>query len=355
VDECPGKLQALVLRYLGGDCGATTNWQAGKVECDGDAGSWQPVRIEVEDGSRTMASPSDASIMIGDDITLVADDKLGANTGFDIVQGRDVIQSLSIHTSCSKPLAVGDRFGAMEVVAMRPRDGQHLSANSEVEYTYVVSNEGSVAVEHVTVADDVLGEISGSPIARLLPGEAVTLRATGTVTKTTTHVVRVSAVTAGGAVCSATDSTAVNVVGLPEVITITQAAYKANKDQLKVEATDTRGGKVDLTVVGYGEMDYDAGKDKYKLDLKRLGSIPPCSIEVVSSGGASATARLSGVPHGSCSDGVPTKSMLTQPETPEHSNDRSQKLFELLRKWFVGHKLNVGRIEAFLTGSSVAR
>jgi len=73
----------------------------------------------------------------------------------------------------------------------------------------------------------------------------------------------------------------------PDVVTITKAEYKADKDEIKIEALSSEGGSVTLTVIGLGDMAYDAGKDKYKLSIKPLGQIPPCTAVVVSTGGGS--------------------------------------------------------------------
>ena len=63
-----------------------------------------------------------------------------------------------------------------------------------VKYTYVVSNTGQSIVNNVTVVDDQLGPVPGSPIATLAPGQSVMLMATnGTVCCSTTNTVTVTA------------------------------------------------------------------------------------------------------------------------------------------------------------------
>ena len=50
----------------------------------------------------------------GDLVTFEATgDRLKSNLVFDIRQGSSTVQDLKIHTSCSKPLNVGDQFGSM--------------------------------------------------------------------------------------------------------------------------------------------------------------------------------------------------------------------------------------------------
>ncbi len=214
--ECDGKLKTLVLKYIGGDCSKTSNWQEDKFKCDGDAGLNEPVQIVItKDAGKVTVIPDDESIMIGDEITIIADKELKAETKFDIVRGGIVLQSLNIHTSCSKPLGLGDRFGSVEVNAMDIKDGDYLTTEIEVEYTYEIVNEGVVPVENITVVDDILGVIPGSPIDLLQPGESVTLEASGLIKETTTNFVNVDGVTAEGEECSAMDSSTVTVV-VPE-------------------------------------------------------------------------------------------------------------------------------------------
>jgi hypothetical protein len=55
---------------------------------------------------------------------LTAPDKLQSQSTFEIRDlGGALLQNVSLHTSCSKPLAVGDQFGSMKVVEMTLPDG----------------------------------------------------------------------------------------------------------------------------------------------------------------------------------------------------------------------------------------
>jgi len=89
------------------------------------------------------------------------------------------------------------------------------AGGDNVEYTYKVTNTGSEAVFDVTVVDDQIGTVPGSPIGSLAPGAEETLTATQFVTESTTNVVTVTGETAAGATCSATDSAEVIVEPLP--------------------------------------------------------------------------------------------------------------------------------------------
>jgi len=109
------KVGEITLEYTGDPCSATTNLQGGKFICSGDM-IGEPVEIVItKDADKVTASPNSV-ILAGDLVTFThKDGKLAADTMFNAV-GPYGTQSLSIHTSCSKPLAEGDQFGSMKVV-----------------------------------------------------------------------------------------------------------------------------------------------------------------------------------------------------------------------------------------------
>ena len=80
-----------------------------------------------------------------------------------------------------------------------------MSAGADVEYTYAITNNGDQAVTDVAVIDDVLGEIPGSPIPSIGPGETVTLSAIDFVTEETTNTVTVAGYV-GQILCRASDT-----------------------------------------------------------------------------------------------------------------------------------------------------
>ncbi len=73
--------------------------------------------------------------------------------------------------------------------------------NAQVRYIYLVNNSGSAPVNNVSVIDDKLGPIAGSPIPQIPAGGTVILMATNTVSCSTTNTVIVSA---NGGQCEAT-------------------------------------------------------------------------------------------------------------------------------------------------------
>jgi len=78
------------------------------------------------------------------------------------------VENLVIHTSCSQPLNLGDRFGAVEIVAMGRKDDGFISMNRKVEYEYVVANPTLNQADGVNVMDDLFGPIV---IGAEIPGE----------------------------------------------------------------------------------------------------------------------------------------------------------------------------------------
>ena len=103
-----------------------------------------------------------------------------------------------------EPLQVGDVYGSLTLVAM---DGVGLG--QQVSYVYQITNTSDVDLAGVTVEDDVLGTVPGSPVD-IQTGDSVTLVATAFVDSTTTNTVTAAGQTEG-ATCQATASTTVTV------------------------------------------------------------------------------------------------------------------------------------------------
>src|SRR5262249_23031072 len=111
-----------------------------------------------------------------------------------------LIESLTVKTDCSQPVNLNDVFGGFQVVGLTTTNGGTVTLGANVEYRYTVTNNGTATVSNVTVVDDQLGPIPGSPIAALAPGQSVMLVSTATnVQGTTVNTVTVSG---NGATCS---------------------------------------------------------------------------------------------------------------------------------------------------------
>ncbi len=81
----------------------------------------------------------------------------------------------------------------------------------KVKYMYVITNTGNVSVVEVTVEDDKLGTVSGSPIVSIDPGESVELMETALISMDTVNTVTVYGKTEFGATCEAMDTASVTV------------------------------------------------------------------------------------------------------------------------------------------------
>jgi len=232
-NDCVGRVVSMTLKYTGEDCGASSHTQdAKKVSCDGDPAFAEPVSILVTDkkGNRIWASETD--ILLGESIVVDAANggksQLDADTKFVISDGSGaVIQEVRFHTSCSQPLNAGDQFGSLYLTSFTSTEGGEVSEPAEepsevcvtelpadpgayeVEYTYMVTNTSAITtLTNVIVVDDMFGEVPGSPIASILPGETVTLTLTLPLSEETTNTVTVTGYV-GNIECEASDSTTI--------------------------------------------------------------------------------------------------------------------------------------------------
>ncbi len=237
-DDCQGKVVSMVLEYTGLGCAASNNTQdAKKVSCAGDAAGAEPVDILVVDKKKTGRIYADVTgVSIGGSILAAAVNAGKAEFAgdtrvmiFDSGSGA-LLEELTFHTSCSQPLNVGDQFGSMTLTELTTTEGGNpalpaptgvtsecvVTAPGEVvEFTYVVTNTGDTPVTNISVIDDVLGEVTGSPIAALAPLDSVVLVDNGFVSEETTNTVTVVG-EAGQAVCRATASATVTVDEPPD-------------------------------------------------------------------------------------------------------------------------------------------
>ncbi|NNE26609.1 MAG: hypothetical protein HKN09_07180, partial [Saprospiraceae bacterium] len=118
IDCCDvyGKPQMMTFRLVGGGCGADNNSQGSKSDCSGGISGSGPFSISEEDGASV--SPSFASI--GDIITVSDNDKLPNPIVLRLNNGQEVIE---IHTSCSAPILIGERYGSLELLSYTDEDG----------------------------------------------------------------------------------------------------------------------------------------------------------------------------------------------------------------------------------------
>jgi hypothetical protein len=212
---CDQKIGVLSLRYIGGDCNQTTNDQEGTLECRDYAPVLpvEPVRIRAfKDDSKIYLDTGAATVLLGDTVDASAsnagDSELASNTEIEIFdEFGNLVQMLKVHTSCSKPIDLGDVFGSVEVVGLTDKNGSQFLPGAIVEYTYTVTNPGLTEVTNVEVEDNKLGLITEEPIASIAGGDTVVLRETALITEDTENVVRVS-YEQGGQECPDASATA---------------------------------------------------------------------------------------------------------------------------------------------------
>jgi hypothetical protein len=225
---CESRPVEVVFEYTGEDCkDPLANDQNGRAECSGDPAGASDVSVLY-----TGKDPGDFTLsQIGNEIRLTATGRseLHADSHFLILDSNgSTLQSLTIHTSCSKRLALGDEFGALRLVEFTSKTGEVVGLpdpNAQiffdaceviegglVEYQYELSNSGASSVSNISVFDDVLGAIPSSPV--LGPGQMETLYQTVALQQTTTN--KVTAVgTVNGQQCTADDEVTVDVVAPP--------------------------------------------------------------------------------------------------------------------------------------------
>ena len=116
----PHKLRTLTMSYTGEGCDATNHEQdSSAVECSGDPDG--ATRVYVVATDNTGASYFDGPVELDRAFVLDAAGTkrgtFGGDTWIEIYDedGRTLLQQIRFHTSCSEPLKVGDRFGALRL------------------------------------------------------------------------------------------------------------------------------------------------------------------------------------------------------------------------------------------------
>lgn len=120
-----GDPQKLVFEYTPSDCSASNNQQSSD-SCDGALVS-AIKEVMTSDGTATFA---DSIVTI-----TAAGDRFPSDTDIAITDVDDNTQDLTIHTSCSQPLDVGDVFGSLTLIVFNrppiPDRVQQLEADVE--------------------------------------------------------------------------------------------------------------------------------------------------------------------------------------------------------------------------------
>ena len=155
-------------------------------------------------------------------------------------------------------------------------DASNVDLNADLGWS-----GGSQAISH-----DVYFGTSASP--PLVSGDQVgTTYDPGALSELTTYYWRVDEKNTLGIAVGPIWSFTTRDANPPDTIVITKAEWKASRLELKVEATSTGAPDAILTVQGFGEMTYNARKNKYKFTLKPVNSNPG-TVTVTSDLGGSA-------------------------------------------------------------------
>ncbi|MCP4003584.1 MAG: hypothetical protein GY725_05260 [bacterium] len=198
---CSSRPSAVSIRYVGGGCADTTNDQSGAYTCVGDAGTAEPVRIIVSEGGSTYLDTGlPATQELGDISDALAsaagESKFPTNTDIRIYNSVGTeIEMLRIHTSCSKSLAIGDRFGAIQIVGF-----DDVNFGDTVEYTYNVTNPNGEDVVNVAVTDDKISNVI-CPSTTIPAAATMTCTADQFISLDTLNTATVTGQSVSGAIC----------------------------------------------------------------------------------------------------------------------------------------------------------
>jgi hypothetical protein len=122
---CQDTPSQVVFQYTGANCQVPLpNPQSGKASCNGSPNGAQPVSATYTGADQSKITVSPASgIDVGEtfSITATGQDKLEKDTPI-VLAKNGVVQNVKIRTSCSKPLRLGDQFGALTVVGLTDKN-----------------------------------------------------------------------------------------------------------------------------------------------------------------------------------------------------------------------------------------
>ena len=245
------KPSTLTFQYTGGGCLTQNNSQAtGKTSCSGSIDPTNPVNVTFPGGTANNVQPGGTFTMPRTQTqSLITLTNAGGT------------ESDSIHTSCSQPLIVGDVYFSLTLVA---QDG--IGVGKQVKYNYDVTNTGLTTATGISVTDDKLGIVPGSPIASLVPGETKTLSATTLIAQTTTNV---ATATAASCPPPGVKATATVTVLPPPPCTVTDSFASLADDKIVYKVTNTGKKVVTLDTL---TLNFPSARQQIK-EVKLDGSI----------------------------------------------------------------------------------
>jgi len=253
---CKGRVKSLVFEYTGLGCAASNNPQGhdpelttgrkGKALCRGatrldtvGATGQNGVRIVVRDGRKRITYLDQSGINVGDEI-VIESNAAGRKSFrgslkvwiYDSAGNRIELNRFKSNCRKAEYLGAGDQYGSLLLNEIVLKDGTTITVatltpelpelvsectvplprvglasdkdkdkdtdpnlGADVKYTYRIMNispPGGVTATDITVVDDVLGVVPGSPIATLAPGATVDLMATQLISVDTVNTVTVT-------------------------------------------------------------------------------------------------------------------------------------------------------------------
>ena len=125
--SCQDKIASISFEWTGEACQSPLpNPQEGKAECSGDTAGAEPVSVIYTGGDSdkiTVDPASDIDIGESFSVTATGRDDLKAETKFTVTDAGGVVQSVNMHTSCSKSISCGDEFGGFKITSILGKDG----------------------------------------------------------------------------------------------------------------------------------------------------------------------------------------------------------------------------------------
>ena len=197
--------------------------------------------------------------------------------GFDFDTGFGLIDAVLAVTDLAPPPVMP----VLTSISVTPASGASVAAGQTQQFTATGTfDDGSS--ENLTS--------TATWVSSALP--AATIDATGLATGVSVGNTLITATQDG----ITSNAAPLEVTGAPaDVVTITEAKYRADRKELKVKATSSGQPAAVLTVVGFGQMTFK--KDKYELKIKPLApELVPQTVTVVSSLGGTAMAAVQGAP-----------------------------------------------------------
>jgi len=151
-----GELESLVFTYSGGSCeDSRFSMKPDKVSCSGDPGYAQDVHIVSYRKDHPDEIYFEGDVSLGDKFRIEAlnagRDELDNETTFEIQDMSGIVmQTVTMHTSCSQSLRRSDRFGGLTLVTCLP-DGASIDccdAGKPARLTMVYTGEDCSASSH---------------------------------------------------------------------------------------------------------------------------------------------------------------------------------------------------------------